>query len=155
MNKINKYISLLLLIFNISHVLAEDLTNKSIYLDETGELKQLADSLAHCGGVYKAYSEFLEASNPATAENLKGQSNGAKSSAMFLITKLNMAKDGLPRKYGEATPYVDAIGYGYYTQTASLLEIGDIKEANKQLEACVAISEVQAEIVKMMREEIY
>ena len=148
-----KYIIFLSLFIFSSLVIAAD--NESLFLDKDGTLKESAIAFSECSGIYQAYSEFFKSSHPATADYLNSLKNRAEFSALYLFTVIKIAKDGLPRKYGDATPHVESTAYGAYTQVSMLLEIENIESANVSLEKCTDLNELQAILVNMMRNVIY
>lgn len=105
--------------------------------------KEHAEAFTECAAVYDLVSEYIKTEAPAKSEHLKGLSNGAEASAVFLFEEAN---------YNGRAMY-DSLYTGLYGQQAVALEDGELPV--QEMKKCMELNELQAMIVELLREAAY
>jgi hypothetical protein len=113
---------------------------------------QAVNLLSDCSGLYEfAARLFEEERQPASAEQLRAYSRGARLSAAYLLAT-EAAAAGKQRQLGSFLPYVGGRAEVNMNRMAALVEQLDAEGFETERARCMAALPMQDEIVQQMRD---
>ena len=115
------------------------------------EATLLAGMLSECAGVYE-FTSMLQAAkgNAATGELMHQHANGAQSDAMYLLAWQHIYEGNEPRRYGDFMPYIEERTDQKLLELRSMLELANAEGFEEDVNKCLALADLQAEIVALL-----
>jgi hypothetical protein len=115
-------------------------------------LSKAINDLGRCSALYDIVAMMNEPDMPATAENWRGMSRGARFGAMYLLGQEQIWTGKKAKPYGAFAAYVDPVVETSKAYLSALLD-EDVDGFGKEADSCLALQEMQQSIVQMMRDE--
>lgn len=117
------------------------------------EMTTFVNGLAGCAGLYEAMSIiYREGGRQATAKSMHEKHNGARVSALYLLSVEHRLRTGEAKSLSEFDAYVDGVVETSATYVLSLIEQGDERGLADEVEKCAILHEAQVYIVQLMRD---
>ncbi|MDE0723763.1 MAG: hypothetical protein OSB62_03585 [Alphaproteobacteria bacterium] len=109
---------------------------------------EIAEMFASCAGTYDAVSEFIK-SDSHLSKAYSELANGAQYAGALVLTSVGIMK------FNPALDYIKGMAEPKTNQTIAFLSHGGLEEAEKDLQECMAMNEMQAELIKDLRRTAY
>ncbi|MBT2746833.1 MULTISPECIES: hypothetical protein [unclassified Lysobacter] len=124
--------------------------------DTDFDAEDAASTFIRCASLYSWLSQSLElAGKPNAIEHIRGLQRGAKTAASwFLSVDHNEKHPKDLRNIGSWDSYLDPQIETSVTRLRALREVGDQKALDDESKICVAMIDVQADVVNTIRREV-
>lgn len=120
----------------------------------TDEAARVADLLGMCGGVYAAFSKFVEPQTPERALEYRELSNGALTAGAYLLYREHRRRTGEARPVREFMPRVAGRAEASAAQAFAAFAAEDFDAAQEMLADCVKMEEMRTFLVDAMSAEM-
>jgi hypothetical protein len=112
------------------------------------------NGLSRCAGVYEVAARLNDGVKPATAKTWRDTARGARFAAMYLLRLERISWNKEAKPLAEFADLVDPEIDVSTTQLQALVENNEADSVEAEMKNCVALRDVQNQLVELLRDEL-
>jgi hypothetical protein len=119
-----------------------------------GQVETWVSGLSRCAGVYEVAARLNDGDQPATAKTWRDTARGARFAALYLLRLERVRWQNEARALEDFADLVDPQIDISRSQLQALVEHNQADSVMAEMKRCVALREIQNELVDLMRDEL-